>query len=142
MPRPLSVAEREAFLSDVHIAFVSVDDEDGRAPFTIPIWYHYEPGGLVTILTRRHSRKARLIGRLERFSLAVQKETPPYRYVAVEGPVVDFHVGVDPVEWSAIHERYIGTKPLAEVVAATEQHNDGLVTIRMQPENWTTGDFS
>jgi hypothetical protein len=142
MPRPLSIPEREAFLSDVHIAIVSVDDDCGQAPYAVPVWYRYEPGGLVTIMTRRRSRKVSLIERLERFSLTVQKESPPYRYVTVEGPVVAFDVGVDPEEWNALHERYLGSKPPAQVAAATERHGDGLLTIRMQPEHWTTGDFS
>lgn len=61
VPRPMSVPEREQFLSNVHVGVVSVNDDDGRAPLARPIWYRYERGGLVTILTGRDSRKARLI---------------------------------------------------------------------------------
>lgn len=136
MPRPMSAPEREAFLSDVHVGMVSVNDDDGRAPLTRPIWYRYEPGGLVTILTGRGSRKARLIRRLGRFSLAVQKETAPYGYVSVEGPVVAFEDRVDPAERRALHERYLGPELAGEVLAAA-----GMVTIRMRPERWSTADY-
>jgi nitroimidazol reductase NimA-like FMN-containing flavoprotein (pyridoxamine 5'-phosphate oxidase superfamily) len=138
----MSVAEREAFLSDVHVGIVSVNDDDGRAPLARPIWYRYEPGGVVTILTGRHSRKARLIQRLGRLSLTVQKETPPYGYVSVEGPVVAFEDRTDPSERRRVHEHYLGAELAEEVLAATEQLADSLVTIRMRPDRWNTGDYS
>src|SRR5690242_18776319 len=106
MPREMTVAEREAFLTDVRVGMVSVNDEDGRGPLTVPIWYAYE-SGLVSFVTGRRSRKSRLIERAGRISLAVQQETPPYRYVSVEGPVV----AVEPVdvdELSRLRERYLG----------------------------------
>lgn len=138
----MSVPEREAFLSDVHVGIVSVNDDDSRAPLARPIWYRYEPGGLVTILTGRDSRKARLIKRFGRFSLTVQKETPPYGYVSVEGPVVAFEDRVDPSERRAIHEHYLGPELAEEVLAATEQFADSQVAIRMRPERWSSGDYS
>ncbi len=36
--------EREAFLADLHVGIISID-EPGRGPLTAPIWYDYEPGG-------------------------------------------------------------------------------------------------
>jgi nitroimidazol reductase NimA-like FMN-containing flavoprotein (pyridoxamine 5'-phosphate oxidase superfamily) len=142
MPRPMSVPERQAFLSDVHVGIVSVNDDDGRAPLSRPIWYRYEPGGLVTILTGRRSRKAALIRRLGRFSLTVQKETSPYGYVSVEGPVVAFEDRVDPSERRTVHEHYLGLELAEEVLAATEQFVDSQVTIRMRPDRWSTADYS
>ena len=53
----------------------------------MPIWYSYEPGGEVVVLTDGESVKGRLLERAGRFSLCAQDETPPsYRYVSVEGP--------------------------------------------------------
>lgn len=142
VPRPMSLPEREAFLSDVHVGIVSVNDDDGRAPLSRPIWYRYEPGGLVTILTGRGSRKVGLIKRLGRFSLTVQTETSPYRYVSVEGPVVAFEDRVDPAERRAVHEHYVGPELAAQVLAATEGFEKTMVTIRMRPERWSTQDYS
>ena len=76
--------EREAFLADVHVAVISVA-ENGHGPLVVPIWYSYEPGGEVRIITGRTSRKGKLLERAGRFSLCVQAETLPYKYVSVEG---------------------------------------------------------
>jgi nitroimidazol reductase NimA-like FMN-containing flavoprotein (pyridoxamine 5'-phosphate oxidase superfamily) len=75
--------EREAFLADVHIGVISIAEE-GRGPLTVPIWYAYDPGGDLHIITGRESRKGRLLARAGRFSLCVQTETSPYKYVSVE----------------------------------------------------------
>ena len=81
---------REAFLADLHVAVISIAD-DGHGPLAVPIWYSYEPGGEVRIITGRTSRKGGLLERAGRFSLCVQTETLPYKYVSVEGPIVGVH---------------------------------------------------
>src|SRR5512138_2187206 len=82
----MSRAEREAFLAETRVAIVSIA-EPGRGPLTVPIWYRYEIGGAVHFVTGARSRKARLIEKAGRIGLCVQSETPPYRYVSLEGPV-------------------------------------------------------
>jgi nitroimidazol reductase NimA-like FMN-containing flavoprotein (pyridoxamine 5'-phosphate oxidase superfamily) len=52
--------ERETFLADLHIAIISIPEE-GRGPLTVPIWYSYEPGGELRIVTAKTSRKAELL---------------------------------------------------------------------------------
>ena len=47
----LSERERELFLSEPHIAALSVSDGQGRGPLTIPIWYQYQPGGEAWVLS-------------------------------------------------------------------------------------------
>src|SRR6266540_5424054 len=89
----MTAAEREAFLKDVHVAMIAMTDE-GRGPLTVPIWYSYEATGELQIITDRDSHKGDLIARHRRFSLCVQTETPPYRYVSVEGPVT----AIEPVD--------------------------------------------
>ena len=54
----------------------------------VPVRYSYQPGGLLTVLTGRRSRKAAAIRAAGRFSLCGQDDHPPYRYVSVAGPVV------------------------------------------------------
>jgi hypothetical protein len=54
----------------------------------VPIWYSYEPGGEVRIITGRTSRKGKLLERAGRFSLCVQTKTPPYKYASVEGSIL------------------------------------------------------
>ena len=76
---------REAFLARTHVAVMSVAEE-GRGPLLVPIWYRYEPGGDVLVVTPKSSKKARLIRAAGRISLLVQTDVPPYQYVSVEGP--------------------------------------------------------
>ena len=57
MSLTMTKEEREAFLAAVHVGVISVA-EDGRGPLTVPIWYSYEPGGEVRVITARASRKA------------------------------------------------------------------------------------
>ncbi len=47
----MTPAEREAFLEEVHIAVVTVADDDGRGPLAIPLWYGYQPGGEIILVT-------------------------------------------------------------------------------------------
>lgn len=52
--------ERETFLADAHVGVLSVD-EPGRGPLSVPVWYLYEPGGEIVVVTRPEARKARLL---------------------------------------------------------------------------------
>lgn len=136
----MTVAEREAFLTDVRVGMVSVNDEEGRGPLTVPIWYAYE-SGLVSFVTGRRSRKSRLIERAGRISLAVQQETPPYRYVSVEGPVV----AVEPVdvdELSRLRERYLGAEAARRARERSPESNPSEVMVRMRPERWRSEDYT
>ena len=83
----MSAAEREQFLAGLHVGILSVA-EDTRGPIAVPVWYDYQPGGQVSVITGRSSRKARALRAAGRMSLCAQDEAPPYRYVSVEGPAV------------------------------------------------------
>ena len=52
--------EREAFLADVHVGVIRISDE-ARGPLAVPIWYAYDLGGDMRIMTGRESRKGRLL---------------------------------------------------------------------------------
>jgi nitroimidazol reductase NimA-like FMN-containing flavoprotein (pyridoxamine 5'-phosphate oxidase superfamily) len=133
-------AEREAFLADQHVGVVSVA-ADGRGPLTMPIWYSYEPGGTVNLITGRSSRKTALIRREGRFSVCAQTEEAPYRYVTVEGPVVAVEDEVDPEERKAIAYRYLGQEFGDVYLSATEAEVAGSIVIRMRPERWLSVDY-
>src|SRR6185436_14818190 len=70
----MSKSEREAFLAETRVAVISIG-EGGRGPLTVPVWYHYEPGGVVRFITGGESKKARLMRASGRVSLCVQTET-------------------------------------------------------------------
>ncbi|MGW7479155.1 pyridoxamine 5'-phosphate oxidase family protein [Nonomuraea muscovyensis] len=134
----LSVAEREAFLADAHIAAVAVNAGAERAPLNVPVWYDYRPGGEVRFLTGGESLKARLILKAGRFSLLVQRVSPTYRYVSVEGPVV----GSTPTtleELARIAARYLPADAVPGYVDSSDPR--ALVTFRMRPERWLSADL-
>ncbi len=135
--------EREAFLGDVHVAIISISEE-GRGPLTVPVWYAYQPGGEVHIWTGGNSHKARLLRKQDRFSLCVQQENQPYKYVSVEGPVVS----IEPVDLDhdlrPLVYRYLGPVEGDEYLESLggQSAGTGDVLIRMKPEHWLSADYS
>jgi len=135
--------EREAFLADVHVGIISISDE-GRGPLTVPIWYAYDSGGDLRIMTGRESRKGRLLARAGRFSLCVQTETPPYKYVSVEGAIVSTEAADIERDLRPLARRYLEKEMGDCYVEETRNlptHSDN-VLIRMRPERWLTTDYS
>src|SRR5947208_3424557 len=104
---PMSTAEREEFLAGAHLGVLSAAAGQAGRTLAVPVWYSYQPGGLLTVLTGRRSRKAEAIRAAGRFGLCVQDDRPPYRYVSVEGPVVS-EDEPDPAERLALARRYLG----------------------------------
>ena len=105
-------------------------------PLSVPVWYLYEPGGVVSVITASTSRKARLVAQAGRFSLCVQTETAPYKYVSVEGPVTSNESPVDPDERRALAYRYLGKEFGDLYLAATDQRAGENCVIRMTPHRW------
>lgn len=138
MPLAMTKQEREAFLADVHVGIVSIA-EDGRGPLTVPIWYSYEPGGELRIITARTSRKGTLLERAGRFSLCAQTETPPYKYVSVEGPIVAIEAADLERDRRPLAHRYLGAQ-LGDWYIESTRDVVGNVLVRMRPERWLTVD--
>jgi nitroimidazol reductase NimA-like FMN-containing flavoprotein (pyridoxamine 5'-phosphate oxidase superfamily) len=143
MPFTMTRSEREAFLADVHVAIISIADAE-RGPLAVPIWYDYEPGGEAWILTDRTSRKGKLLGNAGRFSLCVQTETPPYKYVSVEGPIVAMESYDLEKHLRPMARRYLGERLGDRYVEQTagDRESGGGVLVRMRPEQWLTVDYS
>ncbi|KAA0108319.1 pyridoxamine 5'-phosphate oxidase family protein [Mycolicibacterium sp. P1-5] len=140
MPRELTETERQDYLAAKHVAVLSVATADGRPPASIPIWYQYAPGGNILISTGPSSRKARLIAQAGAVTLVVQDEEPPYRYVVVEGTLVDT---ADPTPPEVLEEtavRYLGEEGGRQFIKSMEGHANVLFTFR--PDRWLTADFS
>ena len=138
----MSRKEREAFLAEVHVGVISIA-EPGRAPLAVPIWYGYTPGGEVWIVTERGSRKGKLLEQARRFSLCAQSETPPYRYVSVEGPVVSIERSQLERDERPLAHRYLGRARGDGYIAATggaDARGDNVV-VRMRPERWLSTDY-
>ncbi len=141
MSLAMTTTEREAFLAGVHVGVLSVDDP-GRGPLTVPVWYAYEPGGTVDIITGAQSAKARCLRAAGRFSLCAQTEAPPYSYVSVEGPISAEERAVSPDERRAMAYRYLGPEFGDLYLTATAEDAAQSVVFRMSPVRWLTTDFS
>ena len=136
----LSVHDRELFLAEPHIAALSVSDGPGRGPLTVPIWYQYEPGGQVWILTEARSRKARLIEAAGRFTLMVDRVTPTTRYVSVEGPVTRTIPGTDELR-REITERYLPPDKAQAYLELAEAEFGAEIAIYLRPQRWLSSDL-
>ncbi|GGY26336.1 pyridoxamine 5'-phosphate oxidase family protein [Streptomyces djakartensis] len=136
----LTREEREQFLAEPHIAALAVDAGPGRAPLTVPIWYQYEPGGDIWIMTGLDSRKNELISAAGRFSLMVDRLEPTIRYVSVEGPVVD----TSPATLDQLREisaRYLPAERVEGYVDYSWKNHGEMVVLRMRPERWVSSDL-
>jgi nitroimidazol reductase NimA-like FMN-containing flavoprotein (pyridoxamine 5'-phosphate oxidase superfamily) len=134
--------EREAFLAEVRVGVIGID-RPGKGPLTVPIWYGYEPGEDLWVLIETGSLKARLLATAGRFTLCVQDETPPYRFVSVEGPVVSSEPSVVERDERWMATRYLGPElgeAYLEAIQADPTNGPGLV-VRMRPERWLASDF-
>ena len=135
----MSRRERETFLAATHVATISVAQE-GRGPLVVPVWYDYESGGDVRVVTGGDSRKVDLLRRAGRLTLCAQTETMPYMYVTVEGPVSfdkpDFERDV-----RAVALRYLGTAMGEAYLAMTEEQHRTAILLRIRPERWSSADF-
>ncbi|MEV7129638.1 pyridoxamine 5'-phosphate oxidase family protein [Streptomyces sp. NPDC093260] len=138
----MGLLEREAFLAEARFGVLSVVQDDGVATLAVPIWYSFTPGQEVVIHTHRRSRKAQLIRRAGRFGICVQTDTPPVRYVSVEGPVTsESHVG--PEARQAMAHRYLSPQMAAAYLAATAEQQEGVSTaFHMRPTRWRTANYS
>jgi len=145
MSQPAVKSEWQEFLAGTHVAVLAVASDDDRPPLAVPVWYHYEPGGMLTFFTGtqgRVARKTRLIRKANVLSLVVQDETPPYRSVSVECRVeaIDAAPGADQV--LAIVRRYLPEEH-AQGFAASEinQPDSPFVLFTLRPARWHTFGF-
>jgi PPOX class probable F420-dependent enzyme len=138
MTATMTREEREQFLAGLHVGVLSVASVDGGGPLAVPVWYSYQPGGTVNVITGASTRKAAAIRVAGRFSLCAQDEQPPYKYVTVEGPVTIEEASHD--ERLALARRYLGPEGGDAYVSAVP--TGGQIVVRMTPERWLTVDYS
>jgi len=141
MTYAMSRAEREQFLAKPHVGVVSVVEKG--VPLTLPIWYGYELGGPVIVITGRESRKVRAVEVARWLSLCVQHEEWPYKYVTASGPAAISGPATHASQ-RAMAVRYLGEEGadryMAWITASGEA--DEQVTIEMTPQTWLTVDYA
>jgi len=136
----MTETERQEFLAGLHVGVLGIERADGP-PLLLPVWYSYEPGGDVEVLTSASSLKGRLAAAAGRASLCAQQEELPYKYVSVEGTLTIDELGADShdvVEPMAI--RYLGEE-IGRAYAANSDVPDE-IRIRITPDRWFSVDYS
>ena len=133
----MTQAEREAFLAELHVGVLAIPGNG--APLTAPIWYGYEPGGDIWVLTGPSSQKGRLLAKGGKVTLVAQQESLPYAYVSVEGTVTSIEPATaDDTLQMAV--RYLGEEMGKGYAEANAQGESVRVAIR--PERWLTVDYA
>ena len=119
MSTTMTREEREAFLTDVRIGVLSVNNNE-RAPLSIPIWYIYNPGEDLWVTTGANTRKGKLLRKAKRIGFCVQDETLPYKYVSIEGPITIEERHPDSIleDTRQLAHRYMGVEGGNAYVAA------------------------
>jgi len=135
----MSAAERDEFLAGVHVGVLSAAIGTAGQTLAVPVWYSYQPGGLLTVLTGRRSRTAAAIRASGRFGLCAPHDSPPYRYVSAEGPVLR-EDELDPAERLAMACRYLGSAGGIRYVTDNPDPRGENVAFRMRPEHWLSQD--
>lgn len=134
----MTMEEKQAFLAALHVGVIGINEPD-HGPLTVPIWYSYEPGATVKVITGSNSRKGRLLKLGSRVSLAAQTENIPYRYVSIEGEVS----AIDPTDMAELQSMAI--RYLGEEEGQAYAHNSGIegqITVSIRPERWLAVDYS
>ncbi len=134
----MTEAERQQFLAGVHVGVMAIERAN-RAPLAVPIWYGYEPGGMLTVLIGPDSLKAKLLAASGRFSLCVQTEQVPYKYVMVEGPIVETRQCDIERDARTMARRYLGKEMGDQYVEDGDDSN--MICISMRPETWYSVDY-
>ena len=146
MTTTMTHEEREVFLTEVRIGILSIDNGE-RGPLSIPIWYMYNPGGDLYMTTGAKTRKGKLLKKAKRVGFCVQDETPPYKYVSMEGSIIIEEISLEKNrEYTLpLAHRYLGIEKGDAYVDAMESTvfaHSGPMLVRFQPEHWLTFDGS
>ena len=139
MSLTMSSSERERFLSALHVGIISIP-RASKGPLTVPIWYDYEPGGEVWVITDSDSIKGKLLTKASRISLCAQTETAPYQYVSVEGPFTTRPSTQE--ELLAMAVRYLGEEQGQAYAENSAGGGEGSIVVAIAPETWFSVDYN
>ena len=138
MSMKMTTDEREAFLADLHVGVLGINH--GDVPLAVPIWYDYEPGGDVWVLTSPDSIKGKALEGSGLFSLCAQTETPPYQYVTVAGRLSAVEDS-SPEASKHMAFRYLGPEFGQMYLDANAESEGTSKLYRLTPERWYTVDY-
>jgi PPOX class probable F420-dependent enzyme len=141
VPAPMTRDEREAFLAGVHVGIVSVAEPDGT-PLSVPVWYLYERGGDIVLVTRPQARKAPLLRAGTPVAFLVQSEEMPPRYVSIQGRVVAVEPADVGRDLKPVVRKYLGAEVGDAYVDGTRPNGTDELVVRIRPRRWFSRDFS
>jgi hypothetical protein len=135
---------RQRYLAEPHVGVLTVaaGDRDAGETLALPIWYDYSPSVGVTIITSRTSAKGTAIERAGRFGLVAQTEQIPYRYVSVEGPLVEVRPCGLERDLLPMAVRYFGRELGERYAVAWAAAGGGDHVFVMRPERWRGADLA
>ena len=139
MSLTMSSSERELFLSALHVGIISIPRAT-KGPLTVPIWYDYQPGGELWVITDADSIKGKLLTKASRISLCAQTETAPYQYVSVEGPFTTRPSTQE--ELLAMAVRYLGEEQGKAYAENSAGGGEGSIVVAIAPETWFSVDYN
>jgi nitroimidazol reductase NimA-like FMN-containing flavoprotein (pyridoxamine 5'-phosphate oxidase superfamily) len=139
----MSKQAREEFLAGTHVGVLSVAGESGQAPTSVPTFYAYEPGGLITMFTGTQRRTPKRIQRIRaagRITLVAQREEMPPAYVTVEAELVGTSKPTHE-QMLAIVRRYMPEEHAQGFVRGELGDPENTVTLfAFKPVRWFTSD--
>ena len=142
MSLAMTPAEREAFLAEVHVAVVTVADDGSCGPLAIPLWYDYQPGGEIIVVTDGNSRKAQLIRKVGRVTVCAQTQETPYRYASAEGPVTAIEDTITVEQRWELAVATWATRAPTRYIEATRDITDRMCAVHIRPEHWLTRNYT
>ncbi len=137
----MTESERQEFLAGLHVGVMAIERSDGP-PLAVPVWYSYEVGGDVVVLTSASSIKGQLAAAAGRASLCAQQEELPYKYVSVDGSleIVELDAAASSAAVVPMAIRYLGEEMGRGYAASSVGPDD--ILIRLRPERWFSVDYS
>jgi len=143
MSLTMSKEEREAFLAGLHVGIICIE-QSGRAPLAVPVWYDYSPEAGISVITDHASLKGKCLEAAGRFSLVAQEESLPYRYVSVEGPIIETRDCGPDEDIQPMAFRYFQDAKQADEYTEQYRNPAAMAAARvytMRPEVWRTADY-
>lgn len=132
--------DAQALLAEPLVAVIAVE-EAGRPPLAVPIWYAYEPGGDVWIITERESLKARALRAARSCTLVVDEVQPRTRYVSVACDLVDERAAT-PDDGRAMAERYLPPEAVEGYLEFAGANIGAEVVLTLRPTHWRSADLT
>jgi hypothetical protein len=139
----LTVEQKQTFLAGLHVGMLSIPRSNSTgemaAPLTSPVWYGYQAGGELWLLTMATSMKGKLLKVGLPVSFCVQNEQPPYAYVSVTGTVARITPSLLEEELRPLARRYLG---IVGGDAYTDAEGvEDTITVHISIDSWLAVDY-